>query len=178
MDREVELDETSAHQAQALQPVTAQRPNNPSVHASLHMTFELTGGCAESFDLLSKSCFANYPLQDILLPLGLGHTLRCSRSPFATLPPECLQHLAQYVRALLIQELRESGRTTPVQEAREKKVPDAPRRVAKKMRPSLCPYDTQYASLLFAGVKQGHKQLSFWDFAVHGERGSDLFAEL
>ena len=178
MGREMERDETTAHQAQALQPVTAQRPNNPSVHESQRMAFELADASAESFDLPSKSCFANYPLQDILLQLGLGHTLKDSRSPLVALPPECLQHVAQHIRALLTQELRESGRSTPVQDSRETTVPDAPRRMAKKMQPFLSLCDAQYASPPFGGGKQGRQLLSFWDFAVPGERADDLFPEM
>ena len=168
--------DTPVHQA--LQPVTAQRPSILTIGKSPYPTLALT-------DLPSESCFANYPLQDILLQVGLGHTLKGSRSHLAALPPECLQHLAQYIRALFIQQLRDSGRTTPVQEDceedRKMNVPARPvrRRIANKMWPSLGLHEAQYASPPFAGGKQGCRQpLKFWDFAAPGERADDLFLEM
>jgi len=176
-------DATSAHQD--LQPVTTQRPSTVMVAKSPHPTFKLTGASADLFDLPSESCIANYPLRDILLQVGLGHTLRDSRSHLAALPLECLQDLAQHIRALFIQELRDSGRITPVQDACEEDKemnlrarPPAPRRTAKKMQPRLSLHDAQRAHPPFAGGKQGCRQMNFWDFALPSERDDDLFPEM
>ena len=177
-------DATSVHQA--LQPVSAQRPSILTISKSPYPTFELTGASADLFDLPSESCFADYPsVEDILLQAGFGHTLRGSRNYLAALPPDCFQHLAQYIHTLFIQQLRDSGRTTPVQEDfeedRKMNVParPVPRRIAKQMRPSLSLPNTQYASLPFAGGQQGYRQpLDFWDFAAPGERADDLFPEM
>ena len=175
--------DTSVHQA--LQPVTAQHPSILKINESPYPTHELTGASTDFFDLPSESCFANYPLQDILLQVGLGHTVRGSRSHLAALPSECLEHVAQYIRALFIQQLRDSGRATPVQEDCEEDrkmnvlARPVPRRTAKEMRPSVSLHDAHYASPPFAGGKQGcRKPLNFWDFAVPGERAGDLFPEM
>ena len=62
-----------------------------------------------------ESCFAQFDLEQILLQLTLGHSLKGSESMFAALPGEVVQLQARHVRVLFMQDLRSRGRLTPVE---------------------------------------------------------------
>ncbi len=62
-----------------------------------------------------ESCFAQFDLEQILLQLTLGHSLKRSESMFAALPGEVVQLQARHVRVLFMQDLRSRGLLTPVE---------------------------------------------------------------
>jgi hypothetical protein len=62
------------------------------------------------------SCFAQFDLEQIILQLMLGQSLKRSESMFAALPGEVVQlHLARHVRVLFMQDLGSRGLLTPVE---------------------------------------------------------------
>jgi hypothetical protein len=62
------------------------------------------------------SCFAQFDLEQIILQLTLGQSLKRSESMFAALPGEVVQlHIARHVRVLFMQDLGSRGLLTPVE---------------------------------------------------------------
>ena len=103
----------------------ASAPAPPAPHAPQEPPAPVpSGGQAAAADQEAESpqdaaapcatCFSANKLEDILLTLALGHALRRSSSPLATVPGEVMQHhVARHVRALFLSELGERGLLTP-----------------------------------------------------------------
>ena len=85
------------------------------------------------------TCFSANKLEDILLTLALGHALRRSSSPLATVPGEVMQHhVVRHVCALFLSELGERGLLTPARKPAASQ-PPAVSRVRKSTMTRVAP---------------------------------------
>ena len=135
-------------------------------------------------NVCADSCFVNFAIQDVLMQLALGTSLKSSRSPLAMLPHEVIHiHIARQVRALYMQNLSDRGLLTPVQApapAPEERAPPHPRTVSRKEPPKLQQKTRVKARSVFGGM-QGFKRsaLKFEDFGKGAKWDvSDLFHSL